>query len=184
MKKVLKRIILLLDDTIFRMIVKFIYPQYRRQRYGYNYNYKILLSYAISQKIFRINANIPWPVDFRSKILGWEYIKKGIMCDPGDNIGVYINAHGGILLGNNVAIGANCILVSSNHDIYDHRNVWIGANSVILPGVEIGNNVTIGAGSIISENISTNSIILSYNRKYDIIEKKDYDWDCTMEELI
>ena len=45
------------------------------------------------QKIIGFNRDVPWPVDFRSKILGYEYIKKGVMCDPGDNIGIYINAY-------------------------------------------------------------------------------------------
>ena len=47
------------------------------------------------QKIIGFNRCVPWPVDFRSKIWTSTY-KKGIMCDPGDNIGVYINAYGGL----------------------------------------------------------------------------------------
>ena len=37
-------------------------------------------------------------------------------------------------------------------------NVWIGSNSVILPGVKIGSNVVIGAGSIVTRSIPDNSI--------------------------
>ena len=32
-------------------------------------------------------------------------------------------------------------------------NVWIGGNSVILPGVHIGSNVVIGAGSVVTKDI-------------------------------
>ena len=32
-------------------------------------------------------------------------------------------------------------------------SVWIGGNSVICPGVTIGNNVTIGAGSVVTKDI-------------------------------
>src|SRR4051812_9032316 len=32
-------------------------------------------------------------------------------------------------------------------------NAWIGAGSLVLPGVTIGDNVTIGAGSIVSSDI-------------------------------
>lgn len=35
--------------------------------------------------------------------------------------------------------------------IGDH--VWIGGNTVILPGVTIGHNVTIGAGSVVTQDI-------------------------------
>lgn len=34
--------------------------------------------------------------------------------------------------------------------------VWIGGNSVILPGVNIGHNVTIGAGSVVNKDIPDN----------------------------
>ena len=30
--------------------------------------------------------DVPWPVDFRSKVIGHQFIKKGIMCDPGDTL--------------------------------------------------------------------------------------------------
>ena len=38
------------------------------------------------------------------------------------------------------------------------NNVFIGAGSIVLPGVTIGDNVVIGAGSIVSRNIPTNSV--------------------------
>ena len=37
-------------------------------------------------------------------------------------------------------------------------NVWIGGNSVILPGVRIGHNVTIGAGSVVTKDIPDDSL--------------------------
>ncbi|MDT8411226.1 MAG: DapH/DapD/GlmU-related protein [Vicingaceae bacterium] len=38
------------------------------------------------------------------------------------------------------------------------NNVWIGANCVILPSITIGNNVIIGAGSVVTKDIPSNSI--------------------------
>ena len=38
------------------------------------------------------------------------------------------------------------------------NNVFIGAGSIVLPGVTIGDNVVIGAGSIVSRDIPTNSV--------------------------
>ena len=37
-------------------------------------------------------------------------------------------------------------------------NVFIGAGSIILPGVTIGNNVIIGAGSVVSRDIPDDSV--------------------------
>ena len=37
-------------------------------------------------------------------------------------------------------------------------NVFIGANSIVLPNVTIGNNVIIGAGSVVSKDIPDNSV--------------------------
>lgn len=39
------------------------------------------------------------------------------------------------------------------------NNVWIGANCIILKGVTIGDNVVIAAGTIVKENIKSNSLI-------------------------
>ena len=38
------------------------------------------------------------------------------------------------------------------------RNVWIGGSVTILPGVTIGDNVTIGAGSVVVNDIPSNTV--------------------------
>jgi acetyltransferase-like isoleucine patch superfamily enzyme len=37
-------------------------------------------------------------------------------------------------------------------------NVFIGINTILLPGINIGNNVVIGAGSVVTKNIPDNSV--------------------------
>jgi maltose O-acetyltransferase len=37
-------------------------------------------------------------------------------------------------------------------------NVWIGAGTIVLPGVTIGDNVTIGAGSVVTGEIPADSL--------------------------
>ena len=148
------------------------------------------------QKILGFNRNVPWPVHFTSVVFGWEKIEKGICCDPGDNNGIYINAHGGLKLGNNVNIGSNSSILTRNHYKYDHRkegfkrgiiignNVWIGANCVITAGVTIGDNVTIGAGCVIRQDIPSNVTVITKRDNLDFIPKRAYEWDCTQEELM
>ena len=193
---ILKNIAESIDDSILRRYVKWLWPQYIRPKVGYMKNYQVLRQYFFFQKIIRINGDVPWPVDFRSKIVDWPNLKKGICCDPGDNPGIYINASGGIVLGNNVNIGQNTILTSTNHYKYDHRkkshtkgisigdNVWIGANVSIVAGTTIGDNVTIGAGCFIKGNIPSDTTVLLSEKSLEVIPKtKPYEWDCTQDEL-
>uniref|UniRef100_UPI00301C5769 DapH/DapD/GlmU-related protein n=3 Tax=Bacteria TaxID=2 RepID=UPI00301C5769 len=45
-----------------------------------------------------------------------------------------------------------------NIPIHIGDNVWIGANSVVLPGVKIGENSVIGAGSVVTKDIPSNVV--------------------------
>lgn len=95
----------------------------------------------------------------------------------GDN--TYINHNcaliddGNINIGYNVLIGPNVTICTSNHsidtqerlkgilfveDVNIGNNVWIGANTVILPGVTIGDNTVIGAGSVVTKDIPSDVI--------------------------
>ncbi len=198
MKKLIKRIINYFDDSVFKWIVKLAYPQYKRQRFGYRKNYQILYNFFFLQKIIGFNRSVPWPVDRKSTIIDWQNISKGILCDPGDNPGIFINASGGLKLGYNVNIGPNTVIVTSNHDKYDHRkvtdvkgviignNVWIGANCTIVAGVTIGDEVTIGAGCVIMRDIPSMSTVLINSETSLLIKPKSmrYQWDCTKDELL
>lgn len=172
-----------IDYFIFGWIINFFYPEYYRPKYGYIRYYILFFHYLIPQKIFRLNGSVKWPVHFTSKISSPENIKKGIICDPGDNPSIYIQANNGIIIGSNVGFGAGTKIISSIHSHNNHsnhdetspivigNNVFIGANSVILPSVTIGNNVVIGAGSIVSKNIPSNSIAVGNPCK--VIKDKD-----------
>ena len=47
--------------------------------------------------------------------------------------------------------------------------VWIGGNTVIMPGVTIGNNVTIGAGSVVTKDIPDD--VLAFGNPCRVIRK-------------
>jgi acetyltransferase-like isoleucine patch superfamily enzyme len=98
----------------------------------------------------------------------------------GDNIsinkGFSIVCRSKILFGNNIMIGPNVMIFDHNHQFIDSiitfnkqgfksspiilgDNIWIGANVFISSGVTIGSNVVVAAGSIVTKNISSNTIV-------------------------
>lgn len=109
------------------------------------------------------------------------YIEPPFRCDYGYNIEVgdnfYANYNVTILdiakvtIGDNVMLAPNVSIYTAGHPIHkDMRNtgyeygieitigndVWIGGNTVIVPGVKIGNGVVIGAGSVVTRDIPDN----------------------------
>ena len=78
-----------------------------------------------------------------------------------------------VYIGNQVMIGPNVTICTTGHPVYPlyremgahyslpihiGNKVWIGANSVVLPGVTIGDNSVIGAGSIVTRDIPANVV--------------------------
>ncbi len=78
-----------------------------------------------------------------------------------------------IFVGDSVMFGPNVTVATAGHPIDPAlrlkvgqfnipvrigNNVWIGANSVILPGITIGDNSVIGAGSIVTKDIPKNVV--------------------------
>lgn len=39
------------------------------------------------------------------------------------------------------------------------RNVWIGANAIILPGVTVGENSVIAAGAVVTKDVPPNTVV-------------------------
>ncbi|MEX0337375.1 sugar O-acetyltransferase [Vibrio tubiashii] len=78
-----------------------------------------------------------------------------------------------IRIGDYVMIAPNVTIATAGHPIEPSlrkkvgqfnmpvtigNNVWIGANSVVLPGVTIGENSVIGAGSVVTKDIPANVV--------------------------
>ena len=172
-----------LDFFFFGWFINLFYPLYFRPKYGYQRYYILFFHYFIPQKIYRLNPKVKWPVHYTSRVIAPNNIQKGILCDPGDNINNYIQANNGIIFGNNIELAPGVSIISSNHEttnlskhvkgkpIIIGNNVWIGANTTVLPEVTIGNNVTIGANSVVTKDIASNSIAVGNPCK--VIKKKE-----------
>ena len=89
---------------------------------------------------------------------------------------VVIYGHGGVEIGEQSLIGMHCTIVSSNHtvpalstlirDVPDElrptkigRDVWIGANAVVLGGVTIGDGAVVAAGAVVSRDVEPGFVV-------------------------
>lgn len=106
------------------------------------------------------------------------FINPPFYCDYGKNIEVgknfFANYNCTILdvakvkIGDNCQMAPNVAIYTAGHPIhpatrnsqYEYGkpvtigdNVWIGGNTVLCPGVHVGNNVVIGAGSVVTKDL-------------------------------
>lgn len=111
------------------------------------------------------------------------WVEAPFRCDYGYNIragkNLYINYNCVILdcspitIGDNVMFGPNVSLFAAGHPVHPAprtagweygrtitigSRVWIGGNTVVNPGVTIGENSVIGAGSVVTKDIPANVI--------------------------
>lgn len=78
-----------------------------------------------------------------------------------------------VRIGDNCQMAPNVAIYTAGHPVYPTTrnsafeygkevtigdNVWLGGNTVVCPGVNIGNNVVIGAGSVVTKDIPDWSI--------------------------
>jgi acetyltransferase-like isoleucine patch superfamily enzyme len=86
----------------------------------------------------------------------------------GDKIDIgaftYINAKYGVEMQENVQIGSHCSIYSwstiddKEGKVTIKKNAKIGAHSVIMPGITIGENAIVGACSFVTEDIPDNAV--------------------------
>lgn len=90
--------------------------------------------------------------------------------------GVWINARGGVTIGDNVLVGPGVRIISNGHRMDSIKmpmieqglyskpisigdDVWIGADSIILPGVTIGDSSVIAGGSVVTKDVAPLTIV-------------------------
>ena len=89
------------------------------------------------------------------------------------NFNLTVVDDGEIFVGDKVMLGPNVTIATANHPIdpslredamqynksvHIGENVWVGAGTVIVPGVTIGKNSVIGAGSVVVKDIPENVV--------------------------
>jgi len=103
-----------------------------------------------------------------------ENIFIGAQCSLGIENHIYAGPNSKITIGDNTMIGPFAFLTTepfsmtkenpntahSGHegDITIGQNVRIGAHSILLPGIKIGNGSSVGAGSVVTKDVPENTI--------------------------
>lgn len=65
------------------------------------------------------------------------------------------------VIGNNCTIAQGVLIGQSNRGVPKIGNkVWIGANSILVGNITVGNNVLIAPGSFVNSNIPDNSLVM------------------------
>jgi acetyltransferase-like isoleucine patch superfamily enzyme len=98
----------------------------------------------------------------------------------GDDVDValesLISTSGGVTIGDRTLIGYRTQILSTNHVIPEGRkrilgqghvkkritigsDVWIGANCIILAGINIGEGAVVGAGSVVTKDVEPYTIV-------------------------
>ena len=99
-------------------------------------------------------------------------IEIGDGCKIGKDVVLYARKQGGIIIGDNTIIAAQCYLIDSNHStvlgkqisqqplvskrIIVGNDVWIAADVTVIPGANIKNGAVIGAKSLVNNTIHEN----------------------------
>lgn len=85
-------------------------------------------------------------------------IGAGTMIDMGAVLG------GRATVGQNAHIGANAVLAgvvepASATPVRIGNNVTVGANAVVLEGVQVGDNAVVGAGAVVTKDVAANTVV-------------------------
>ncbi len=89
--------------------------------------------------------------------------------------GVELDASESITIGDHVLLAPGVFITDHSHNIATEEHigsqgctadpvvieddVWIGVNSIVLPGVRIGTGAIVGAGAVVSRDVPANAIV-------------------------
>jgi acetyltransferase-like isoleucine patch superfamily enzyme len=112
----------------------------------------------------------------RAKVISPDQLKMGDHCWIGE--GAVLDASGGMEIGEHTSIGLNCLIFThsswlanmalENHsgsDLIERKPVrigkgcFIGGNSVIMPGVTIGDFATVQPLSVVAKDVPARSLV-------------------------
>lgn len=121
---------------------------------------------SLKGRMFGENKKVPWPVHPRTIVSGAERISfhpdsLNVFQVPG----CYWQAIDAVItVGKNCHVAPNVGIITTNHNLYNPSlhdkgkdvvigdSCWLGMNSVILPGVVLGEHTVVAAGAVVTKS--------------------------------
>lgn len=169
--------------TLDRFFAK-IKRSYRKHifRKKINCNHK---QFTLVEKVHLINTNIAMGrnVTLYPDVMFWGDgpITLGDNVTIGNGTVIYASKSGGVTIGNNTNIAAQCYIIDMDHSVQADRliakqsnkidpvwigeDVWLAANTTVLRGSQIGNGAVIGAKALVKGKIPENAIAVGVPAK-------------------
>lgn len=106
-----------------------------------------------------------------------------------------LDNRGGILIGHNVSISEEVVILTADHDPdsvdFRGRNkavqiddfVWVGTRATILPGVHIGQGAVIAAGAVVTKSVEPYAVMAGVPAKVVKIRRKDLAYTASYRRL-
>jgi acetyltransferase-like isoleucine patch superfamily enzyme len=157
----------------------------------------LLIANGIFQKVLHVNHGCQYLVHYTSTVRCPRsiHLSETAHKSLAINGGCYLQGLNGIVMDEGVIFAAGCKIISSNHDLQDisrhlpanpiriRKGCWIGANAVVLPGVEIGPNSVIGAGAVVTKDVPPNVIVAGIPASV-IREKPEHEFRMSAPQVI
>lgn len=111
------------------------------------------------------------------------FITPPFHCDYGKNISVGTNVYfnfnciildvAKVMIGSNVLFGPGVQILTATHPVNSNErrkglelgisieignDVWVGGGTILCPGVKVGDGAVIGAGSVVTKDVSENTV--------------------------
>ena len=124
--------------------------------------------------LFRLGINkVYWPKERTCLVSNPRKIYVGKNSKIG-RPGSYIQGAGGVYIGDYVRFGPNVGILSSNHDLYNRDSYttkpikigdycWLGMNTLVMAGVELGPSTIVGGGSVVTKSFPEGYCVIAGN---------------------